>query len=239
MFDKVAVITGAGKGIGRATALKFAQEGINLALFTRTKSDFDSLQPEFEQLGIECLTFTGDLTKSQGVDAFAQATAEKFDHVDYLVNNAGVFTKGEIVAASIGDYDRVMSVNARGAFLMTKAFAPGMIARGDGVILFVSSIAGLTGFKGGTIYSASKFAMQGMAESLMLELRDKGVRVVTICPGNVNTQMWDDDSTGRPIPETMIQPEQVAASIYHAVTMPANAVVKQIELRSTNTRYPD
>jgi 3-oxoacyl-[acyl-carrier protein] reductase len=239
MSDRVAVITGAGKGIGRATALKLASKGINLALLTRTRSDFDSLTPELDKSAVEYLTYTGDVSQEADILAFADKIEDKYSGVDYLINNAGVFAKTEISEAEVEEFDRVMAVNVRGAFLMTKAFAKGMIKRGDGVILFVSSIAGLTGFKGGLIYSASKHAIQGMAESLMFELRDQGVRIATICPGNVNTPMWDRGSGKKPIPETMIQPEEVAESIYYACTMPNNTLVKQIELRSTNTRFPE
>jgi 3-oxoacyl-[acyl-carrier protein] reductase len=239
MSDKVAVITGAGKGIGRATALKFAQEKINLALFTRTESDYELLKPEVEGFGVKYLAFTGDVGNEADVGEFAARVAEKFGHVDYLVNNAGVYNEEQIAETNVVEFDRVMSINVRGSYLMTRAFVPSMIEREDGVILFVSSIAGLIGFKGGTIYSASKFAMIGMAQSLMFELRDKGIRVCSICPGNVNTAMWEHDDGSRPIPETMIQPEQVAESIHHACTMPKNVIVKQIELRSTRTRYSE
>ncbi len=239
MSDKVAVITGAGKGIGRATALKFAQERIDLALFTRTEADYGTLTPELDRYGVKYLTFGGDVAQETDVVAFAGKVAEKFGRVDCLINNAGVYSHGEISETNVAEFDRVMSINVRGSYLMTRAFVPGMIEREDGVILFVSSIAGLTGFKGGTIYSASKFAMIGMAQSLLFELRDKGIRVCSICPGNVNTPMWENGDGPRPIPETMIQPEQVAESIHHACTMPKNVIVKQIELRSTRTRYPE
>lgn len=239
MSDRVAVITGAGKGIGRATALKFAQERIDLALITRNEADYETLRPELDRYGVKYLTVAGDVSREADVAAFTEKVKEKFGHVDHLINNAGVYSQAEIEETDVAEFDRVMSINVRGSYLMTKAFAPGMIERQDGVILYVSSIAGLTGFKGGTIYSASKFAMIGMAQSLMFELRDKGIRVCSICPGNVNTPMWENGDGPRPIPETMIQPEQVAESIHHACTMPKNVIVKQIELRSTRTKFPE
>jgi 3-oxoacyl-[acyl-carrier protein] reductase len=237
MPNKTAVITGAGKGIGRATALRFAGEGVNLALFTRTDSDYDSMRPELDKAGVQYLTYAGDLGNDVQVEEFANLTRQKFPDVAYLINNAAVFQKVELRSSRLEDFDRMMSVNIRGSYLMTRSFVNDMIRRGDGVILFVSSIAGLTGFKGGSLYSASKFAIQGMADSLMREVREYGVRVATVCPGNVKTAMWERESEPKPEGDSIIQPEDVADSIWHACNMPANTMVRHIELRSTHPAY--
>jgi len=239
MSDKIAVITGAGKGIGRATALRFAEAGFDLALFTRTEADYDSLRPQLEKAKVSFLTYSGDIADQATVADFAERTLERFDRVDYVVNNAGVYLKVDLKDSKVEDFDRVMAVNLRGSYLMARAFVGRMVEQGDGVMLFVSSLAGLNGFPGGSIYCASKFAMQGLAESLMLEVRKQGVRVCTVCPGNVRTNMWESEPEPRPLSETIIQPEDVAESIYHACTMPANSMVAQIQMRSTNMRMPE
>ncbi|MFH2054420.1 MAG: SDR family oxidoreductase, partial [bacterium] len=152
---------------------------------------------------------------------------------------AGIYQKVDLKDSQVEDFDRIMAVNLRGSYLMTRALIDGMVERGAGVVVFVSSLAGLRGFAGGSIYCASKFAMQGLAESLMLEVRKQGVRVCTVCPGNVRTNMWETEPEPRPLGESIIQPEDVAESIYHACMMPVNAMVSQIQMRSTDMRMPD
>jgi 3-oxoacyl-[acyl-carrier protein] reductase len=234
---KVAVITGAGKGIGRATALRFAREGIDLALFTRTAGDYETLGPELDHAGVGHVDFVGDLSNAGDIDRFAASTRAAYDRVDYIINNAGVFQKVELKDSRIEDFDRLMSINVRGSYLITRAFIGDLIAGCKGVVVFVSSVAGLQGFPGGSLYSCSKFAIQGLADSLMLEVRKRGVRVTTVCPGRVNTPMMAADPNP-PLPESVIQPEDVAETIYLACTLPDNAIIKQVEIRSTAMRFP-
>jgi 3-oxoacyl-[acyl-carrier protein] reductase len=135
---------------------------------------------------------------------------------------------------TLDDWDTTMATNLRSLYLVTRAVLPGMRRRGEGTIVNVASLAGRNGFAGGTAYSASKHAVLGFGRSLMLEVRKEGIRVITICPGSVDTGMLRDQPMLKSNPDRILLPEDVAASILHAAQQPARAMVSELDIRPTN-----
>ncbi len=179
---KIAVVTGAGKGIGRATALALAREGAHVAAIARTRSDLESLAAEIEALGsgARALIVPGDVSKEADVERLAKAAFDTFGQVDILVSNAGVGKNGTVATLTTEDYDWMMNINMRGCWLCTKAFMPPMIERKDGSIIFVGSVAGLAGLPNETIYCATKFAQMGFAQAIDYEAYPNNVRVSVV-----------------------------------------------------------
>jgi len=214
--DKVAIITGASKGIGKEISLKFGESGIKLVLAARNKALLTNLKNEIEsKFTTEVLIIPTDITKENQVTNMVNKTIEKFKKIDILINNAGVGRFSRIDQFSIEDYNFIMDVNVKGVFLTTKYVVPHMIRRESGHIINISSIAGKNGFKTGTLYSASKHAIQGFTWSLREDLKEYKIKVTAICPGSVLT------SFGGKSPdyvEWSIQPEDIAHACHYLVT---------------------
>lgn len=207
--DKVAILTGAGRGIGRATAVLFAQEGAKLALAARSKDELDEVIARIEQNGGEAIALPTDVRSKTQVQRLVEATLERFGTVDILFNNAGVARHGYIVDTSEEDWDLTFDVNVKGVFLCTQAVLPHMMAKRSGNIINVSSGAGLKGSAWKAPYSASKFAVVGFSDSLAQEVGEYGINVNTICPGPVATEMRANNYPFEK-PELLPQPEEVA-----------------------------
>ena len=154
--------------------------------------------------------------------------------IDVLVNNAGVLIARPIEELTLEDWDVTMATNLRSLYLTTRLVLPGMRARRQGTIVNVASLAGRNGFVGGSAYSASKHAVLGFSRSLMLEVRKENVRVIAVCPGSVATGMLRDQAMLQPDHERILRPEDVAASILHVLTLPAGALVSELDIRPTN-----
>lgn len=206
---RVAIITGAGRGIGRATALLFAQEGARVVVAARSAQELDELVAEIEAAGGQAVGVPTDLRDKAQVERLVATALERFGQVDILFNNAGVARHGYIVDITEEDWDLTFDVNVKGVFLCTQAVLPHMISRRSGKIINVSSGAGLRGSAWKAPYSASKFAVIGFSESLAQEVGRYGINVNTICPGPVATDMR---SRNYPFekPELLPQPEEVA-----------------------------
>lgn len=231
---KVAIVTGAGKGIGRATALVLSREGYRVTVMSRTRADLESLRDEIGGKDA-CLVYVGDVGD---VDSAADCVAQTeacWDRVDLLVNNAGYGVSAPVHEFRVKDWDGMMSANVRGTFLMTRAVLPGMMERNDGTIVNIASIAGLNGFVGGTGYAASKHAVIGFTDSLWREVREYNIRVCAICPGSVDTHFFGDD-VGGPGREHMMRSEDIANAVLYAARQPDRLFVRQIELRVTHPK---
>lgn len=230
---QTAVITGASRGIGRAAALAFAREGVNVAVTARNAEELDSLVAECEALGVKAAAFPADAVDASAVNAVRDAVLATFGQVDILVNNAGVAKYGLLNEHTVEDYDWMFDTNVKSTFLFTHAFVPGMIERKSGHVLIVSSQAGVNGFPNETVYCATKHAQVGFATALDGELRPHNIKVSIIAPGGVHTTFAF--GTGRdenmPALENMLEAEDVAEAIVFATQQPAKARVLMIGMR--------
>jgi 3-oxoacyl-[acyl-carrier protein] reductase len=187
LAGKVSIITGAARGIGHATALKFAREGAIVVVCDLEQAAIDATTREIREGKGEALGFIVDVTKPATIRAMVDAVMQKYGRIDVLVNNAGIVQDAQLLKMSEVQFDRVIDVNLKGTFNCTKAVADIMVAQGAGVILNASSVVGLYGNFGQTNYAASKFGVIGMVKTWARELGRKGVRANAVCPGFVET----------------------------------------------------
>ena len=217
---KLALVTGASSGIGRATALALAAKGADLIVVARRRDLLDAVRLEIEARGRKCHIVVADLSSEAG-SADAAASALAIGPVDILVNNAGFAIFDEISSARGADLESMMMTNYFGALRLTRLLLPSMISRRSGAIVNVASIAGIMGFFRMGGYSATKFALVGMSEALRDELFSTGVRVSLVCPGTTETGFFEYAERGK-IPSASrlilaIPPERVARAIIRAV----------------------
>lgn len=228
-----ALVTGATHGIGRATAFALGRAGYRVGVCARTGEKVRALVAELGAAGIEAEGRAGDVAAPADVTAVVEHVAGALGEIGVLVNNAGVMIARPIAELTIEDWDLTMATNLRGLFLTTRAVLPAMRARGRGDIMNVASLSARTGFAGGSAYAASKHAVLGFGRALMQELRQEGIRVMTICPGSVDTGMLRDQPMLTTNRERILQPEDVADAIVHALRLPGRALVSEIDLRPT------
>jgi NAD(P)-dependent dehydrogenase (short-subunit alcohol dehydrogenase family) len=181
--DKVAVVTGAGAGLGRAVALHFAAEGASVIAVSLYPHELAEVSETAERSGLTVSTVAADVSDAQRTAEVARDVLDRHGHVDVLVNNAAIIVVKPIEETSVEEWDRLLAVNLRGAFLYCKAFVPAMKARHDGVIINVSSQSGVKGFAGEVAYCPSKFGLEGLTYTLALELASWNIRVLAVHPG--------------------------------------------------------
>ena len=225
--NKVAIVTGASRGIGKMIAVQLAHEGMRVVAAARNEPLLRSVQLEIERSGGTAIAVPADVTSEESVRRLVETTIATFGAVDVLVNNAGVGFFSTVAEMPQSQFDAMMNVNLKGMFLCCKAVLPQMTAQRRGEIINIASLAGKNSFAGGSVYSASKWGVIGFSRSLMLEVREHMIRVVTLCPGSVNTQFADADRNNPAI----IQPEDVAATVVFALTMPDRVNVSEIDIR--------
>jgi len=190
LLDKIALVTGASKGIGRAIAIAFAKEGANVVVnYFKSEDDANDVVKEINAMGRTAVPVRADVSKIDEVKAMVKRTIDQFGRIDILVNNAGVSTMGLLVDLTEQEWDYNMDVNAKGVFLCCQAVARHMMDRRYGRIINISSAAGKTGARFLSHYCASKFAVIGLTQSLALELASYGINVNAVCPGYVETDM--------------------------------------------------
>jgi 3-oxoacyl-[acyl-carrier protein] reductase len=226
---KVAIVTGASKGIGRSIALSLSKAGVKVVLAARHEKDLDGVQAELRSAGGTGVSVTTDVSDEHQVMNLAQKTIEEFGKIDILINNAGYGIFSKVLETETRDFDGMVSVNLRGVFLACKAVLPTMIEQKRGEIINIASLAGKNSFVGGATYSATKWGLIGFSRSLMLEVREFNIRVVSICPGSVNTNFSNHSKDS----EKIIQPQDVADTVLFALTMPARSNVSEIDIRPT------
>src|SRR6185312_11730204 len=232
--DTTALVTGATHGIGRATAFALGRAGYRVGVCARTAAKVDALVAELEAEGIRAAGAAADVGEPVQVSAAVERVVAALGDVGLLVNNAGVLIARPFEELTLEDWDGTMRTNLRSLFLVTRAVLPAMRRRREGTIVNVASLAGRNGFAGGTAYTASKHAVLGFARSLMLEVRKEGIRVLTICPGSVDTGMLRDQPMLKSAPDRILRPEDVAQAIVAAVQLPGRALVSEIDVRPTN-----
>lgn len=223
-----AIVTGSGRGIGKETAILLSKMGLNVVICSRTQREIDSTVKEIKEkiiatkngadddriLGIKC-----DVSRSLEVDYLIKSTVEKFKSIHILVNNAGIVYVKKLIDTSEEEWSKTININLTGAFLFTKAVLPFMIKNRYGVIINVSSGAGRTGFPDISAYCASKFGMVGLTESLAWEVEKYNIKVMAICPGEVNTKMQEDIDPDyyRKHKDNMLIPRQVAEKVVEMI----------------------
>jgi 3-oxoacyl-[acyl-carrier protein] reductase len=231
---QTALITGATKGIGRATAFALGQAGYRVGVCARTEAKVRRLVDELAQEGIEAAGAAADVGQPDLVERAVGELTRALGDPDVLVNNAGVLIAKPFEELTLEDWDATMATNVRSLYLMTRAVLPAMRRRKEGTVVNVASLAGRNGFAGGTAYAASKHAVLGFSRSLMLETRKDNIRVIAICPGSVDTGMLHDQPMLKSDPQRILQPEDVADTIVHSVTLPGRALVSELDIRPTN-----
>ena len=188
--DKVALITGAGRGIGRAIALHFAREGADVMLAARTRNEIEAVAKSVNACGRRSLAIVADVSKEEDVDSMVNAAIREFGRIDILVNSAGIGgPAGPVVCTSVAEWDATISVNLRGVFLVARAVLPAMIEAKSGKVINVASSAGLVGVPNISAYCASKFGVIGLTQSLAREVAEVGICVNSLCPGPTETSL--------------------------------------------------
>jgi 3-oxoacyl-[acyl-carrier protein] reductase len=185
--DKIALVTGAGRGIGYASSIALAKEGATIVGTSRTTKDLDALAAAASATGAKVKTIAGDVTKSSDVAACVKQAIDAFGRIDILVNNAGIGGYRPFLDWTEADYDKIMATNAKSTWLFCKEVIPHMLKQGGGNIVNVSSVAGLQGYPSEGIYCMSKFAQVALAQSLDREFYQKNIKVSLVCPGGVET----------------------------------------------------
>ena len=213
-----AVVTGGSTGIGRALVEALGARGATVAWCSRRGGEG----------GITC-----DVSDATQVMRFAEAARAALGGAPTLVvNNAGIARWGAVAEMTVADWDAVMNTNVRGMFLVTRAFLPGMLAAGRGNIVNIASLSGKNAVARGAAYAASKHAVLGFSKSLMLEVRQQGVRVLAVCPGSVDTPIFDDEQTPFELNrDRMMQPADIAQIILNALALPPRAMVSELDIR--------
>lgn len=227
---KVSIITGAGQGIGKATALKFAQEGAKVICCDINPSAAHQTAADIQAAGGEAMGFLVDVTKKDTIQAMFDAVVAKYGRVDTLVNNAGITQDAQMKKMTDDQFDQVIEVNLKGVFNCTKVVVDLMLAQGSGCILNASSIVGIYGNFGQTNYAASKFGVIGYTKTWSRELGKKGIRVNAVAPGFIETRM----TAGIPEPVVDKLLERIAMGRFGKPEDIANAFVW---LASDEARY--
>ncbi len=229
--NRIAIITGAGRGIGRASALAFAKEGADIVLAARTEAEIETVANEIEHLGRKALPVKTDVQHKTDVETMVTQTIQTFGKVDILVNNAGVAIHNPIEKIREEDWDLTMAVNLKGVFLCTQAVLSHMYDQNYGHIVNVSSVSGKYGHVNGGSYCASKFAVIGFTETTNNEGRRHGVKASVVCPGPVDTKMRRDNHPDDVI-ENLTQPEDVADLILFLVSQSPRAHTLETVIRT-------
>jgi NADP-dependent 3-hydroxy acid dehydrogenase YdfG len=223
-----AIITGASSGIGKATALAFAESGIDVALVSRSYDKLEAVASTCQALGVEAKAYSLDLMLVEKVAGEIAHIAGDFGNIDILVNNAGMAYTNSLGETSLADWQQVIDLNLTSVFQCIQGILPQMRPLGNGTIVNVASIAARMAFPNWGAYSVSKAALVALSRSLAIEERSNGIRVATISPGAVNTPIWDTNTVKADFNrEAMLTPEIVARSILHIVSLPPQAVVEE------------
>lgn len=234
--NKTALITGAGKGLGKAIALTLAKEGVNLALVSRTASDLEKVTEQAKQINpaIKVVYATADVANLDEVAAACAKITAEIGNIDILVNNAGIAKFGKFLELEVSDWENIVKTNLFGPYYFIKQILPQMLERKSGDIVNVSSTAGLKGSPLTSAYSASKFGLIGLSESLMFEARKSNVRVFTLTPSTIATDLAMDNKLTDGNPDSTLQPEDFAELLVAHLKLPNRALVKDVSLWSTN-----
>jgi 3-oxoacyl-[acyl-carrier protein] reductase len=228
LAERVALVTGGSRGIGRATALRLAGLGAAVVICGRDRETLEATLAELGGVTEGVLALVADVTRSEDVAALVEKTEAKLGPIAILVNNAGIGLFGPAHEKTEADWDRVLNSNLKSVFLVSRAVAPSMIREGRGDIINISSLAGRNAFAGGGIYCASKWGVQGLSACMAEDLREHGIRVSVICPGSVATEFA---GRGRKDAGRALKAEDVAHAVAAVVTQGAGSFISEVQVR--------
>ena len=235
LAGKVALVTGAGRGIGKAVARSLARAGCHVILSSRTIAQIEEVEREIRREGGSATVVGADLTDDDAIAYLVDESRRACGAVDILINNAGWGKRATVVKARIEDWDQTFRLNLRAPMILAQRFLPAMIEKGEGAVINVGSVSGKSGEANGAAYSASKFGLIGFTESLYEEVREHGIKVAVILPGFVDTPMIP------PVKHLdrskMIQADDVAQSVLYILNSPPTACPVEITIRPQRTPY--
>jgi NAD(P)-dependent dehydrogenase (short-subunit alcohol dehydrogenase family) len=229
LAGQVAVVTGAGRGIGRAIAAALAREGAAVVLAARSAPELDGVAREIEQAGGRAVVVPTDVRQEASVEALIRRALAEWRQVDVLVNAAGVATFAPLTESKLDDWDQMLAVNLRGAVLCCRAALPAMIGRHRGTIISVGSVVTSRSLAGSAAYTASKYGLLGFSRVLAEEMRPHGVRVGVLSAGATDTPLWDA-MPGAPARDRMLRADQVAEAALLMASLGPNATLEEVTL---------
>ena len=233
--SRKAIITGGGRGLGKATAIAFAKEGIHIAITGRNEAVLKETVSELEMFGIQAIYAVFDVSNYEEVKRGIKSILDSLGSVDILINNAGIAAFGTFNEMEVSEWSQIIQTNLMGMYYVTKETLPYLINQNKGDIINVSSTAGLNGNANTSAYSASKFAVIGMSESLMKEVRKNNIRVCTLTPSTIVSDMSIElGIANKGSEDSVLQPEDFAELIVAGLKLPRRAMLKSAALWSTN-----
>jgi len=234
IIGKRALITGGARGLGKAIAHALAKEGVHIAITGRNEAALKDTAAELAELGTEVTYAVFDVSNYITVQQEIEQLKNTFGSFDILINNAGVASFSSVLDMDVADWTSIIQTNLLGTYFVTKAVLPQLIEKNQGDIIMVSSTAGLNGAATTSAYSASKFGVIGFADSLMREVRKNNIRVCTLMPSTIASDMSKDLGLTDGDPEKVLQPEDFAELIIANLKLPRRAMLKSASLWSTN-----
>ncbi|KAA0742344.1 3-ketoacyl-ACP reductase [Bacillus sp. AY3-1] len=231
---KNALITGAGRGIGRAVAIALAKEGVNVGLLARSEENLKAVAKEVEAEGVKAVITTADVSSYEEVTTAIETLKNGLGSIDILINNAGISKFGKFLELDVADWEKIIQVNLMGVYYATRAALPSMIEQQSGDIINISSTAGQKGAPVTSAYSASKFGVLGLTESLAMEVRKHNIRVTALTPSTVATDMAVDLGLTDGNPDKVMQAEDIAEFIVAQLKLNKRTFIKSAGLWSTN-----
>jgi NADP-dependent 3-hydroxy acid dehydrogenase YdfG len=229
LTEQVAIVTGAGRGIGRAVALAFAAEGARVVLASRSRADLAGVAGAIRESGGTALALPTDVTQDAAVEALVEQTAGQLGRVDILVTAAGVAAFGPVAGTKPSDWDGMLAVNLRAAMVCCRAVLPVMQRQHRGTIINVGSIAGKRAIAGGAAYAATKAGLAAFSSVLAEEVRNDGIRVGLVVPGAVDTSLWDA-IPGGPDRARMLRADDVAQAVVLMASLRPGATLEELTL---------
>ena len=234
LSGKTALITGAGRGIGRAAAIALAKEGVNIGMLGLTLANLEKVTAELEEFNVNVAGAVADVSDLESVQHAVEHINGELGPIDILINNAGTAKFGGFLELDPKEWEKIIQVNLMGTYYVTRAVLPGMIERKTGDIINVSSTAGQKGAPVTSAYSASKFGVLGLTESLMLEVRKHNIRVSALTPSTVATDLAIESNLTDGNPEKVMQPEDLAELMVAQLKLNRRVFVKTAGMWSTN-----
>lgn len=231
---KTAIITGGGRGIGRATAIALANEGVNVGLIGLKQENLDKVSVELQDANVKVATASADVTDLAAIEQATEKLKNELGAIDILINNAGTGKFGGFLELSPEEWKNIVDVNLMGVYNATRAVLPGMIEQSSGDIINISSTAGQKGAPVTSAYSSSKFAVMGLTESLALEVRKHNIRVTAMTPSTVVTDLAHESNLISGDAERVMHPEDLADLIVASLKLHPRVFVKSAGLWSTN-----